>query len=102
MAVSARIWVSPAALQVVARDRVGAPGALEQHHALDQVGIDTGVISGPLDVGAESLHALRGGENPSGALRVDHVAVPGRGARLELLLAVGLVGVRVALDLDGL
>ena len=74
-------------LEVVARAGVRAAGALQQHHALDQIGIDAGVVCGLLDVVAEGGHAARRGEHAARALRVHHVAVPGRGAPLELVLA---------------
>ena len=79
----------------VARDRVGAAGALEEHERLEAVGVDAGLLRRRLDLRAPLRDALGGGQRAAGRARVEHVARAGRGARLELLAAVGVVGERV-------
>src|SRR5918995_6998094 len=76
----------PGPLEVVPPPRIGPAGALQQDHPLDQVGIDPGRGGSVLDAVPPAPHALCRGDDPPRALHVHDVAVPGRGAPLELVL----------------
>ena len=78
----------------------GRPGAFEEDHALDEIGIDARLGGGRLDLRPVRLDPARRREHAVRALLVDHVAVAGRGALAELLLAVRLVGEGIVGDLE--
>jgi hypothetical protein len=88
-------------LDVAARHGVRAPRALEEDHGLQQVRLHPRPGRRTLDVRPVTLHAPGGGGHASGAVGVEHVAVTGGRAGLELLLPPGFPGERVILDQGG-
>ena len=93
MAVPARICVSPTApsmpFGVTASSR---PGALEEHQALERVGVHAGLARGGLDLRAPARDPLGALRRPAGRERVEQVAGAGRGAADELVLALRVPG----------
>ena len=89
------------ALEVVARPRVGAAGALEQHHPLDQVRIDAGLVGRLLDLGRGSARPAAPWRRcrPGSSRRRRGCAGRGR-APLEVVLALGLVRPGVVLEVQ--
>ena len=73
----------------------GRPGALEEDEPLEQVRVHARPLGGLLDRLAVAGDAHGGGGGAVRRARVEDVAVAGRGAADELVLAVGVVGERI-------
>ena len=86
VAVEGRIWPRPAADSGRrAGDHVRAPGALEEDHRLERVGVDAVALGRRLDLVAEGGSVRFGrGDRAVRAHLVDHVRGRGRRAGLEL------------------
>jgi hypothetical protein len=94
-AVSARICVRPPPLRAAGRHRVRPPGALQEHEALEQVGIDLRLARGALDQRAVARRAHRSAQHAAGRVGVEGVARAARGAAYEVLGALGVPRERV-------
>ena len=80
------------ALDAVGGDGVVAARALEEDEPLERVRVHPGGVGGVLDPRPPAVDALRALGDPAGRERVEQVARALRGARDELVLALGVPG----------